>query len=331
MAAGLSRRVCARFARPSIALAVWVVMALAAITQANAPLAAAPAPIWIDTDAACGSSDLADAGACWALALAMRSPNVVVRGISTVSGRVKAGQAGLIAAGAAKRFGYSGAVHQGAMRQAYRPTAGSRAMAAALQKERLTIVALGPLTNIAALLLTQPKSMPRIERVVVIFGQPPEITKADNLTDFRDANAATDTKAVAAVMRTAVDLTIIPIDAGRSAMVTAADLDGMVNSDDNARWLAGVSRGWLEHWRTLRQESGAFPAASVAVAAVSHGELLTCRKTKAQFAWKHSFFRERSALEIGDNVAGGRPITYCGAIKPEFHEVLLKAISGPAR
>ena len=285
-------------------------------------------PIWIDTDAACGSSAVADAGDCWALALALRSEQVVVRGISSVTGTIKAGQAALLAADVGKRFGYTGEVYQGAVRKNYRPTAASRAIAAALKKERLTIVALGPLTNIAAVLLTQPKLVPQIERVVTVFGTPPEITEVDYLTDHRNYNATADTKAVAALLRAKVEVVVIPIDIGRSAMLTNAHLDMADGGAESARWLVDLSRGWVSTWRERVREAGAFPADSVAVAYATHRDLFTCRKTLGRFAWKHSFFSEKSALRIGDDIEGGRPITYCGAIKREFRDLLIQAIAG---
>ena len=66
---------------------------------------AAPELLWIDTDAACGSSAFADADDCWALALALRSDKVAVRGISAVTGAVKAGEAARLAGEVARRFG----------------------------------------------------------------------------------------------------------------------------------------------------------------------------------------------------------------------------------
>jgi len=311
-----------------IAFAVAFGGLLAGTPFIGAARAAEPTPIWIDTDAACGSSALADAGDCWALALALRSPGVVVRGISSVTGTIKAGQAALLVAEVAKRFGYAGEIHQGAVRKNYRPTAASRAIAAALKKERLTIVALGPLTNVAAVLLTQPKLVPQIAGIVTVFGTPPEITEVDYLTDHRNYNAVADTKAVAALLRAEVEVVVIPIDAGRGAMLTHAHLDVVAGGTERAQWLAGLSRGWVNTWRERIREAGAFPADSVAVAYATHPNLFTCTKTLGEFAWKHSFFSEKSVLRIGDNIEGGRPITYCGAIKPEFRDALIQAIAG---
>ena len=286
---------------------------------------AAPEPLWIDTDAACGSSAFADADDCWALALALRSDEVAVRGISAVSGAVKAGEAARLAGEVARRFGHDGEVHQGAVRKNHRPTAASRALAAALERERLSIVALGPLTNIAALLVNRPDLAARIARVVAVFGTPPGIATSDRLTDYRNYNAAADTKSVAALMRAEVELVVVPLDAGRAAVLTDTALDRAAAGGAEAAWLAEGSRGWLHVWRDRIGEAGAFPAAGAAVAYLTDRELLDCRPTRARFAWKHSFFRESSVMGIGDAVEGGRPIVYCAAVDAAFRDRLLGA------
>lgn len=288
---------------------------------------AAPEPLWIDTDAACGSGAFADADDCWALALALRSDEVAVRGISAVSGAVKAGEAARLAGEVARRFGHDGEVHQGAVRKNHRPTAASRALAAALERERLSIVALGPLTNIAALLVNRPDLAARIARVVAVFGTPPGIAAPDSLTDYRNYNAAADTKSVAALMRAEVELVVVPLDAGRAAVLTDAALDRAAAGGAEAAWLAEGSRGWLHVWRDRIGEAGAFPAAGAAVAYLTDRELLDCRPTRARFAWKHSFFRESSVMGIGDAVEGGRPIVYCAAADAAFRERLLGAVA----
>ena len=299
---------------------------LVAVAAAGAAAGAAE-PLWIDTDAACGSSAFADADDCWALALALRSDKVAVRGISAVTGAVKAGEAARLAGEVARRFGHDGEVHQGAVRKNHRPTAASRALAAALERERLSIVALGPLTNVAALLVNRPELAARIARVVAVFGTPPDSAGADGLADYRNYNAAADTKSVAALMRTEVELVVVPLDAGRAAVLTDAALDRAAAGGAEAAWLAAASRGWLHVWRDRIGEAGAFPAAGAAVAYLTDRELLDCRPTRARFAWKHSFFREKSVMPIGDAVEGGRPVVYCGAADAAFRDRLLGAVA----
>ncbi len=55
---------------------------------AAAASSSAPTPVWIDTDPACGATATADMDDCWALFAAVRSPELRIRGISTVFGNL---------------------------------------------------------------------------------------------------------------------------------------------------------------------------------------------------------------------------------------------------
>ena len=57
-------------------------------------------------------------------------------------------------------------------------------------------------------------------------------------------------------------------------------------------------------------------------------DALSCRETMGQFIWKHSIFREKSLLKIGDDVEDGRPIVYCSAIERAFRNRLVTVIAG---
>jgi pyrimidine-specific ribonucleoside hydrolase len=106
--------------------------------------------IWIDTDPSLGAPwrEVNDA---FALMLAFRSPEVRIVGISTTYGNAGVKRTTAVAHDLVRRFGASH-IHPGAEspRDRSRQTSATEALAAALRKRRLTYVALGPLTNLAA-------------------------------------------------------------------------------------------------------------------------------------------------------------------------------------
>ena len=61
-------------------------------------------PVWIDTDPACGISDSDDVDDCWALLMALKSPELSIRGFSTVFGNVDSGTAFVTATSVVERF-----------------------------------------------------------------------------------------------------------------------------------------------------------------------------------------------------------------------------------
>lgn len=139
-------------------------------------LAMAAAPAW----GARASSEVDD---CWALIQALRSPALAIRGISTVFGNSDGATAFAIASALTHRFagGQGGgqgsgfpAVFRGAEEGGGRAaTAASRALGRALARERLTVIALGPLTNVATVIAGSPELIPNIGRVVAVAGRRP--------------------------------------------------------------------------------------------------------------------------------------------------------------
>jgi len=89
-------------------------------------------------------------------------------------------------------------------------------IAAAL--ERVTIIATGPLTNVATLLRNHPDAAERIEEVVWMGGS----TGRGNVTPYAEFNAWVDPEALAVVVGSGIRLTMVGLDVTHTALVTAA-------------------------------------------------------------------------------------------------------------
>jgi inosine-uridine nucleoside N-ribohydrolase len=129
-----------------------------AATLAHVRAAPARVSVWIDTDPAIGEPER-DVDDGLALVQAFHSPELDIRGVSVVFGNASLDRGLPIARRLVKQFGpprlqvFAGAA--GAA-DGVRETDASRALAAALRKEPLTILALGPVTNVAAVLRRHP-------------------------------------------------------------------------------------------------------------------------------------------------------------------------------
>jgi inosine-uridine nucleoside N-ribohydrolase len=178
-----------------------------------------PRRVWIDTDAACGHSPRTDPDDCFAIALLLRSPEVHVVGISTVAGNAPRE---VVAATTRAIAGTRVAVN-GDLRMA-------------LEQGPLTIVALGPLTNIAAVLREHPELRKNVARLIAVMGRrpghifhPAEGAGGGMLFGhgpvFRDFNFALDPDAAAQVLAMKLPVSLVPYDAARGIELIAADLD----------------------------------------------------------------------------------------------------------
>lgn len=200
------------------------------LTLATAGLAAdRPTPMIIDTDL---GSDIDDA---LALALAIASPEVELAGVTTVGGdttlRAKMAlrmlhAAGLamvpVAAGGAPQpaseitgqyqYYYHPAVLYNRAGQPQKKTA-VEWLHAMLQQpdDKLTLVALGPLTNIARLLTEHPGSKDKIARIVVMGGSLAHDYDGKE-TRIAEHNIKSDIQAAQAVFSSGVPLVVVPLD-----------------------------------------------------------------------------------------------------------------------
>ena len=134
---------------------------------------AAKLSTWIDTDPACGQGATNDVDDCWALMMALRSPELNIRGISTTFGNTK-GETALQVARQAITYGRHANGHMGGAAQIpiyegshaqgspqWKSTQASAAIASLLHQESLTIIAQGPLTNIATVIINHPDQIGR--------------------------------------------------------------------------------------------------------------------------------------------------------------------------
>lgn len=257
----------------------------------------------------------------------LASPELAVRGVSSVFGNTGLDEASAILAEAVRRFGPPdlpvavGAAVAGAT------SAATTAMARALEDGPLTIAALGPLTNVASLLLLHPELRERVAEVVCVAGRRPgQLFRVGERQPrpFRDFNFELDPAAMAVVLDAGVPLTFAPWEASRDLWVGDADLRALAAGGAAARWLAGPARDWLDLWVREFGAPGFTPFDAVAVAWLALPGLV---RSEPGFA----------AIEHGPDDRGGdgkkpylhvRPeggcaVRYCTGVAPELKEDML--------
>jgi inosine-uridine nucleoside N-ribohydrolase len=184
--------------------------------------------VWIDTDPSIGAPyrEVDDA---FALVLAFHSPELQIRGLSTTYGNARLKRTTQVARELVQQFGSVAGlsetdVHAGAAtRRDDSRTAASEALANALRKQRLTYLALGPLTNLAAFLKQHPELAGRIDRVVLVGGRSPGTVFAfgpNGGLQIHDANVVKDPDAVRACSRARCRSRWRPVEASSRLVLT---------------------------------------------------------------------------------------------------------------
>ncbi len=325
----------------------------------NGPAVRMPKRVWIDTDAACGHSRTTDPDDCLALLLLARAPGIEIAGISSVFGNAPLGVTDRTTRDLAAILRAAGAKVPPISRGSGAPWPESGSAAAqpahaalrkALEEGPLTLLALGPLTNIATALKGRPDLQARVERLVAVMGRrpghlfhPAEGQGGGMLFGhgpvFRDFNFDQDRIAATSVLAMRLPTTFMPYDAARDVSLTSHDLTTLQASGKAAAWLARRARGWLDFWREGIGRPGFFPFDLLAGAYILEPQLFNCAPAQAWVSeddrlWNVWFYRPPALLiglpkEISASAEATSSAIYCVGTDARTHAQLMRWLASP--
>jgi purine nucleosidase len=240
-----------------------------------------PLRVIIDTDPGLGEpgSDIDDG---FAIAMALRSPELEVRGLTIVNGNVDALTGVDVARRLLERLGRADVpVLQGALAPLKRDMAPVRALfdavlggvrakptvtdllpptkdthaadflaaEAAAHPGELVVVAIGPMTNLALAIRRDPRFARNVRELVLMAGS--ATTYAQNVTVVGDFNAYVDPDALDIVMRSGAAIRMVGIDQTSRVTLTRADVEAMrerakKQNDPFCAWAADCADAWID-------------------------------------------------------------------------------------
>ena len=294
------------------------------------PLAAFGASVWIDTDPSVqrGGHEVDDG---FALVQAFHSPELHIRGIGVVFGNAPLAAALPIGREIARRFGPQGMpVYEGAAgaQQLGVETEASRALAAALQAEKLTILALGPATNIATVLRNHPELASRMERIIAVAGRRPNqhFITGKAAKPFRDFNFEMDPEAFQVILDSGVPLVLAPWEVSSKVWLTAADLEEISASNPALEWLAKPASDWLAFWKKSFGVDGFNPFDTLAVGYAVSPDLFRCESLPAKIVTLADDIvadRSKPYLLAAKEIDSQRTVQYCFEAASRFKQDLM--------
>jgi inosine-uridine nucleoside N-ribohydrolase len=269
--------------------------------------AAKPVRVWIDADAACGTGQHRDPDDCLALLSLASAGDVRIVGISTVFGNAPVSETEGVMRALVQELDADTRRNSAAPLPVFKgcgaaaplclddggSLAAQAALRQALQSGTLDVVALGPLTNLAAVLAQEPALASKVNRVIAIMGRRPghRFHPSENRAIgamlfghgpiFRDLNAVLDPQAVSVVLASGVPVVLIPYTAARKVLMTGRDLDRVASIGPAGAWVAERSRAWLEFWRSDAGLDGFYPFDLMAAAYVRGPSQFACARVTA--------------------------------------------------
>lgn len=168
--------------------------------------------------------------------------------------------------------------------------------------QKVTIVAIGPLTNIARLLVAHPECSKLLGQIVLMGG----CFGFDNLVD---TNFAVDPEAAQIVFDSVIPLTIVPLDTTRTTHMSQERWDRMLEACVEEGLAAGL-RQWINPWLAFSQQTrpvdGMWVHDLVTLFALTNPELVTvedahCAVNEAGKLMRRSDGRLASVVTAVDN------------------------------
>ena len=137
--------------------------------------------------------------------------------------------------------------------------------------QKVTIVAIGPLTNIARLLTAHPECSELVEQIMLMGG-------CFGFGDLVDTNFAVDPEAAQIVFDSAIPLTVVPLDTTRTTHMSQERWERILKACTD-KDLAEALRQWINPWLAFSQQTrpvdGMWVHDLVALFALTNPELVS--------------------------------------------------------
>jgi inosine-uridine nucleoside N-ribohydrolase len=279
--------------------------------------------VWIDTDVSIGSP-IREADDGFALMLAFHSREIRILGISTSYGNAPVTFVDRVAREMTWQFGGAADLSEGKVftgarspRDLGHQSAASEATAAASARNRLTYIALGPMTNLATTLQLHPHLRDRIEQVVIIGG----IVQGEELP-FRihDANVFKDPQAAEIVLRSSIPIVVAPIGVASTLVIDRQDMRRLKMASPAGEYLSQKSAWWMFFWTNIARSPGAPVFDALGVIAAARPELVRTERRYAVVDQNHSLALARKPNEKT------RPVRCIVSFPPAAKEFLLNGL-----
>ena len=302
-----------------------------------------PKRVWFDTDIMIGLPERAprevDDGVT--LIMALRQPSVELVGISIIT-EIEYGEA--VTHKLLKWYNKTGKdipVYKGSnlANDVGVENDATKAMAAALEKEKLTILALGPVTNVATLLLNRPELAAQIEEIVFCIGRTVDLQFRPGLGNYvvADYNFDKDAESFKVLLNADVPLVFSGFECSSSVLLGTIDIDRLNEGSEGDKWVYDQLVPWIQRGYSLFGTEGFIPYDTTVLGYLTHPEQfkyyenipvqITEKPNDAPMNGRDPR-PVKPYLEVSYDFKSERKVKYAYKTLPGFEEIVIKSLLG---
>lgn len=296
--------------------------------------------IWIDTDLSVGMFRTKRAGYCdvddgFAVLQLMKSDKVKISGISAVFGNTDIESAYRLSNYMVDHFAsYPIPVYKGARTHMdindVKTNEAVDALHQALLVTPMTIMAIGPATNIGLLLSKYPEIASQIQEVVLVAGRRKSTDRFSigNMGGVaQDLNFDLDNDAFQLLLQSGVPTTLCPFEISSKVWVDNNDLASLALGDEACKWLAHHSQPWYDQW-VVQGASGFNPFDVLASHYIIQPEDIIFESLNARLELYEDDTKPGNDKNIFKNYlicdqSFGYPVRYCHHVVDDYHDKLM--------
>jgi len=287
--------------------------------------------VWMDVDPAVmrGGHEPDDG---LALLQAFRSPELQVRGVSVVYGNSPLETGYPIAREIARKLGpsdlgvFRGASSAGELGV---ETDASRAIAESLRREEITILALGPVTNVATVLKNHPELARRIPAIVAVAGRRPgqKFVLGEGGTPLMDFNFELDPEGFRVLLESGIPLVLAPFEISSKTPLTEEDVERFANAPEVAELFLEPLRDYVDWYEDRFGLRAIFPFDTLAVAYLTSPAWIRCDELPVAIERDDDDVKPGTTkpyLLAAEGIPSSHRARYCHTATPEFIPDLMK-------
>lgn len=215
----------------------------------------------------------------------------------------------------------------------------TRALAAALEKERLAILAIGPVTNVATVLKNRPELASQIEEVALCIGRTPGLEFRPGLGNYAvaDYNFDRDVESFRILLESNVPLVFSGFECSYDIFLGTIDIDRLKEGTEGDKWVYDQLMPWIERgYRTFGSE-GFIPYDTTVLGYFTHPEYfkyyenipcqINIQPNDAPMNGRDPR-TEKPYIEVSYDYNTTRTVKYAYKTLPGFEEIVIKSLLG---